>query len=37
MLGRHRLGELRRLGFNTVANWSDWQIAKKAAFPYAAR
>ena len=28
------LGELRRLGFNTVANWSDWQIAKKAAFPY---
>ncbi len=28
------LGELRRCGFNTVANWSDWQIAKKAAFPY---
>ncbi|MFB3880815.1 MAG: hypothetical protein ACE149_06100 [Armatimonadota bacterium] len=28
------LGELRRLGFNTVANWSDWQIAKDAAFPY---
>jgi hypothetical protein len=28
------LGELRRLGFNTVANWSNWQIAKEAGFPY---
>ena len=28
------LGELRGCGFNTVANWSDWQIARKAAFPY---
>ena len=28
------LGELRRLGFNTVANWSDWRIAKAAGFPY---
>jgi hypothetical protein len=28
------LAELRRLGFNTVANWSDWQIARKAGFPY---
>jgi len=28
------LGELRRLGFNTVANWSDWRIAKEAGFPY---
>jgi hypothetical protein len=28
------LGELRRLGFNTIANWSDWEIAKAAAFPY---
>mgnify|MGYP000175264010 FL=1 len=28
------LGELRRLGFNTVANWSDWHIAQKAGFPY---
>ncbi len=28
------LGELRRLGFNTVANWSDWQIARGAGFPY---
>ncbi|MCX7681865.1 MAG: hypothetical protein N2508_07875, partial [Anaerolineae bacterium] len=28
------LGELRRLGFNTVANWSDWEIAQQAGFPY---
>lgn len=28
------LGELRRLGFNTVANWSDWEIARQAGFPY---
>lgn len=28
------LAELRRLGFNTVANWSDWQIARRAGFPY---
>ena len=28
------LGELRRLGFNTVANWSDWEIARAARFPY---
>jgi hypothetical protein len=28
------LGELRRLGFNTVANWSDWEIARAAGFPY---
>lgn len=28
------LAELRRLRFNTVANWSDWQIAAKARFPY---
>jgi len=28
------LGELRRIGFNTVANWSDWQIAHQAGFPY---
>ena len=28
------LGELRRLGFNTVANWSDWKIATAARFPY---
>jgi hypothetical protein len=28
------LAELRRLRCNTVANWSDWQIARKAGFPY---
>ena len=28
------LGELRRLGLNTVANWSDWEIARAARFPY---
>jgi hypothetical protein len=28
------LGQLRRLGFNTVANWSDWWIARAAGFPY---
>jgi hypothetical protein len=28
------LAELRRLGFNTVGNWSRWEIARAAAFPY---
>jgi len=28
------LAELRRLGFNTVANWSDWPLASEAGFPY---
>jgi len=28
------LGELRRWGFNTVANWSEWEIARRAGFPY---
>ena len=28
------LGELHRLGFNTIANWSDWEIARAARFPY---
>lgn len=28
------LAELRRLGFNTVANWSDWAQASDAGFPY---
>ncbi len=28
------LAELRSLGFNTVANWSDWQIARQAGVPY---
>jgi hypothetical protein len=25
---------LCRLGINTVANWSDWQVAKAVGFPY---
>jgi hypothetical protein len=28
------LAELRRLGFNTFGNWSEWQIAREAGFPY---
>ena len=28
------LSQLRHWGVNTVGNWSDWQIAKKAKFPY---
>jgi hypothetical protein len=28
------LAELKRLRFNTVANWSDWEYASKARFPY---
>ena len=28
------LSQLRRLGFNTVANWSQWQYARDAQFPY---
>ncbi len=28
------LAHLRRFGFNTVANWSDWRIAREAGFPY---
>ncbi len=28
------LAHLRRFGFNTVANWSDWQIAREAGYPY---
>ncbi|MDX2150820.1 MAG: hypothetical protein SFV54_08790 [Bryobacteraceae bacterium] len=28
------LGELKRLRFNTVANWSEWEFAAKAGFPY---
>lgn len=32
--GRIALGELTRTGFNTVANWSEWEIARDAAFPY---
>jgi hypothetical protein len=28
------LGQLRGIGFNTIANWSEWQIGSKAGFPY---
>lgn len=28
------LAELRRTGFNTVGNWSEWEIAAAAKFPY---
>jgi hypothetical protein len=28
------LAELKRVGFNTVANWSEWQIARDASVPY---
>ncbi len=28
------LGFCRRFGFNTVANWSQWEIAREAGFPY---
>ncbi len=28
------LAELRRTGFNTVGNWSDWKIASQAGMPY---
>ncbi|MFW6146441.1 MAG: hypothetical protein ACOC7R_03815 [Planctomycetota bacterium] len=28
------LALLRRFGFNTVANWSDWPVAAAAGFPY---
>ncbi len=28
------LGELRRLRFNTVGNWSEWNWAKQSKFPY---
>jgi hypothetical protein len=28
------LAEMKRLRFNTVGNWSEWQFAAKAGFPY---
>ncbi len=28
------LAELRRMGFNTMANWSEWQVARAARVPY---
>jgi hypothetical protein len=32
--GEIALAELRRLGFNTVGNWSEWPLASEALFPY---
>lgn len=31
---RITLSQLKQIGFNTVANWSDWRIAQAAGFPY---
>jgi hypothetical protein len=28
------LAEMKRLRFNTVGNWSEWQYARDASFPY---
>ncbi|MBI5084363.1 MAG: hypothetical protein HZB13_07185, partial [Acidobacteria bacterium] len=28
------LAEMKRMRFNTVANWSDWEFAARAGFPY---
>jgi len=28
------LGEMKKLRFNTVGNWSEWEYAAKARFPY---
>lgn len=28
------LSQLRAMGFNTIANWSDWEMASAARFPY---
>ena len=28
------LAELRRIGFNTVGNWSDWRAASRGGVPY---
>jgi len=28
------LGQLKSFGLNTIGNWSDWQIARDAKFPY---
>lgn len=32
--GEIAIGLMREWGFNTVANWSDWQVASRAGFPY---
>jgi hypothetical protein len=31
---RITIGHLKRIGFNTIANWSDWKVASAARFPY---
>lgn len=31
---RIAMSEMRRLRFNTVGNWSEWEYAKEAGFPY---
>ncbi|MBN1479983.1 hypothetical protein EH223_18805 [candidate division KSB1 bacterium] len=28
------LSQLKKIGFNTVGNWSEWDIARAAGFPY---
>ena len=28
------LAQLRKIGFNTIGNWSEWEIARQSAFPY---
>ncbi len=28
------LGQMKRMRFNTVANWSEWEFARAAQFPY---
>lgn len=28
------VGEMRRLGFNTIGNWSEWEYARAEDFPY---
>ena len=28
------IAELRRIGFNSFGNWSDWQVASRHGFPY---
>lgn len=28
------LGQMKNIGFNTVGNWSEWQIAREAKVPY---
>jgi hypothetical protein len=31
---RIALGEMKRLRFNTVGNWSEWEFASRARFPF---